>query len=213
MKLQGQAFEVANAYLESRLVRSDPEKFTNDTSLRVTQLYVMRHAFYESREVVPYKWTILTSRGKLNVPFQDSKIHVADYDIGGKNLFYSSAEVSTWKKYKDETVLVLYGGPGETHEVALTTKSELETIEGKQPPLTHSSGGVVRFNWDVSIDRTLFKIGDVLVYLLALTSTSFLYSRGVNVAVDEARTHKSFLKIDRFSYVARCYRLCTLKIA
>ncbi|KAM0550254.1 hypothetical protein ACHAPJ_008923 [Fusarium lateritium] len=183
MKLQGQFFKVTPAYLESRPVKSDTETFTNDTSLRVTQLagkksdtalYVVRHAAYESRDVVSYKWTISTSHGKLTVPYfdnaltmngRDSKIHVADYDIGGNDLLYSSAEVLTWKKYEGKTVLVLYGGSGETHEAALTTKSELETMEGKEPR-THSSGGVVRFNWDISTDRTILKIGDVLVYLL-----------------------------------------------
>ncbi|KAL0944503.1 glycosyl hydrolase family 35 [Colletotrichum truncatum] len=184
MKLQGQFFKVTPAYLDSRPVKSDTESFTNDTSLRVTQLsregsntslYVIRHAAYESRAVTPYKLKISTSRGSLNVPYfeyaltlngRDSKIHVSDYDVGGKTLLYSSAEVLTWKKYEHKTVLVLYGGPNESHEAAIVTDADIARIEGKEIR-THVSGGVVRFGWDVSTqERTVLKIDNLYVYLL-----------------------------------------------
>ncbi|KFZ03366.1 hypothetical protein V502_11012 [Pseudogymnoascus sp. VKM F-4520 (FW-2644)] len=183
MKLQGQFFKVTPAYLSSR---PEPAStvFTNNTALTITplksrndatKLYVVRHTAYESLERTPYKWMVSTSRGNFTVPSighsslvldgRDSKILVADYDIGGQTLLYSSAEVLTWKKYDNKIVLVLYGGPNESHEAAIITDSQAETVEGIKPVIKMNSG-MITLNWSTSSERTVLKIGNIFLYLL-----------------------------------------------
>lgn len=178
MKLQGQFLKVTPVYLSSR---PEPAStvFTNDTALTITplkskndatKLYVVRHTSYESLERTPYKWTVSTSRGNFTVPSighsslvldgRDSKILVADYDFGGQTLLYSSAEVLTWKKYDNKTVLVLYGGPNESHEAAIITDSQVETVEGIKPVIKMRSG-MITFNSSTSSERTVLKIGNI----------------------------------------------------
>ncbi|KAK1146759.1 hypothetical protein N8T08_002520 [Aspergillus melleus] len=96
---------------------------------------------------------------------RDSKVIVADYDLGGLNLLYSTAEIFTWKKYDDRTVLVLYGAIGEAHEAALITDERLDTVEGEV--ITSSQGGdTLTFNWAPSKDRSVVKVGKLVIYLL-----------------------------------------------
>jgi beta-galactosidase len=103
----------------------------------------------------------------LTLNGRDSKIHVTDYDVDGVNLLYSSAEIFTWKKYDDKIVLILYGGPNERHEAAISSDSPLKVLEGGQDLKTLASDGTVRFNWPVSTtQRTVLRIGDVQIYLL-----------------------------------------------
>lgn len=184
MKLQGQFFKVTPQYLESKPVNADTTTYTNDSSLFVTEishdgtdtsLYVLRHTAYESQESTPYQLNLLTSRGSVHVPYfdnaltlngRDSKIHVSDYPVGSHTLLYSSAEILTWKEYDDKTVLILYGGPNERHEAAVLTDEDLEIVEGGDDMLDHKSDGTVRFNWAVSADRTVLKLGDLYIYLL-----------------------------------------------
>lgn len=70
-----------------------------------TSFFVVRHAPYNSLDVTNYKLDVSTSVGDLAIPQlggkltlngRDSKIHVTDYDVGGTNLLYSSAEIFTW---------------------------------------------------------------------------------------------------------------------
>ena len=84
----------------------------NTDSLAVTPLksgstgfYVVRHRDYTSQESTNYRLTVPTSQGNVDIPQlssmltlngHDSKIHVTDYDVGGTNMLYSSAEIFTW---------------------------------------------------------------------------------------------------------------------
>jgi beta-galactosidase len=86
--------------------------FVSDNSLAVTPLksnstmfYVVRHGDYTSQESTPYRLTVTTSQGIISIPQlsstlmlngRDSKIHVTDYDVGGTNMLYASAEIFTW---------------------------------------------------------------------------------------------------------------------
>ena len=63
------------------------------------------HANYSIVTPTRYKLEATTSQGELSVPQlggqlslspRDSKVHVTDYDVGGINLLYSSAEIFTW---------------------------------------------------------------------------------------------------------------------
>ena len=69
-------------------------------------------------------------RGALTLSGRDSKWAVTDYDIGGSTILYSTAEIFTWQKFEDKTVVVVYGGPGELHELALLTSHPALVLEG-----------------------------------------------------------------------------------
>lgn len=77
-----------------------------------TNFYIVRHAEYNSQASTNYKLTVPTSAGTLSIPQlsptltlngRDSKIHVTDYDVGGINMLYSSAEIFTWSANSPES--------------------------------------------------------------------------------------------------------------
>lgn len=96
---------------------------------------------------------------------RDSKIHVTDYDVGGTNLLYSTAEVFTWKNFTSGTVLILYGGPGELHEAAITTTATLSVVEGTNVK-TESVNGALVMQWHTTTSRRIVQVGNLLVYIL-----------------------------------------------
>jgi hypothetical protein len=64
-----------------------------------------RHDEYNSKNTVKYKLKVSGGFGTMEVPQtsgsltlrpRDSKIHVVDYDVGGINVAYSTAEIFTW---------------------------------------------------------------------------------------------------------------------
>jgi hypothetical protein len=97
---------------------------------------------------------------------RDSKFHVTDYDLGGVNLLYSTAEIFTWKKYGDERVLVVYGGPNEEHELAVSDGGKADTIEGSDVT-TDTKNGATVLHYTTSSERRVVKLENGLyVYLL-----------------------------------------------
>lgn len=68
-------------------------------------------------------------------------------------------------KYGSKTTLLLYGGIGETHEIALKTKSQLEVIEGHIGKSKQASDRYT-FQWEVSTDRTIVQVESLTIYLL-----------------------------------------------
>lgn len=109
--------------------------------------------------------TIPQLDGKLTLSGRDSKWHVTDYDLGGTNLLYSTAEIFTWKKFDKKTVLVVYGGPGEQHELGIRSAVEAKQIEGKGVKAASTNGTAI-LNWKTSTTRQVVRVGDVLVYIL-----------------------------------------------
>ena len=141
----------------------------------VTDFYIIRHNAYNSLDSTNYTLTLPTSAGNVTIPQnggsltlngRDSKIHVTDYDLGGTNLLYSSAEIFTWKSDSSKTVLVVYGGAGETHELAIQAAGA-NVIEGSGVTITNGTNNTVVLNYDVTPDRNVVQVGDNLfVYLL-----------------------------------------------
>lgn len=141
----------------------------------VTNFFVVRHAAYNSLESTPYTITVPTSKGDLTLPQlngtltlngRDSKVHVTDYNLGGENLLYSTAEIFTWQKYADKTVLVVYGGPNEAHELAFSSGKNATLIEGSGVTITAKDGATI-IHWSVTPTRKIAKVGESLyVYIL-----------------------------------------------
>lgn len=183
-KLQANFFKVSPEYLTAARKNASTSAWTTNNALTVTpafgnktNFYFVRHAKYNSLETTSYKLKISTSAfGNTTIPQvngtslilngRDSKIHVSDYDIGGSTLIYSTAEILTWHKYDTKTVLIVYGGPGETHELALALNG-LEVLEGKIESITKGDSTVLNFKADGG--RKIAKLGGdspVYVYMV-----------------------------------------------
>ena len=137
----------------------------------VTNFYVVRHASYNSLDTTNYNFHFPTSKGNITVDGlslhgRDSKIFVSDYDAGGINVLYSTAEIFTWKKYGNKRVLVVYGGPGETNELAIVKSQTGKCVEG-QGVQTDNKDGVSVIRFTSSSERKVVDVGDDLsVYIL-----------------------------------------------
>lgn len=139
-----------------------------------TNFYIVRHTDYQQTTSTSYTLTLNTTKGLISIPQlggtltlsgRDSKWHVTDYDLGGTDLLYSTAEIFTWKKFGDKTVLIVYGGPGEQHELAVVTSSSAKTIEGDGVTTSNKNGAAV-LNWQTSSTRRVVQVGDLFVYIL-----------------------------------------------
>jgi len=72
------------------------------------------------------------------------------------------------KIYGGKTVLILYGGPGETHEAAFTGCKRSTVIEGYGVQSQEKNGSLV-LNWAVTPARKIVNIDENLtVYMLSM---------------------------------------------
>ncbi|RLL97383.1 hypothetical protein CFD26_106997 [Aspergillus turcosus] len=184
LKLIGNFVKASPSYLLATPGSSTTSGYADTPDLTVTPLlgngtgsyFVVRHTDYTSQASTSYKLTLPTSAGNLTIPQlggtltlngRDSKVHVVDYNVGGTNILYSTAEVFTWKKFGDSKVLILYGGPGEHHELAVSSKSNVQVVEGPMSGATSKKAGdVVVIAWDVSPSRRIVQIDDLKIFLL-----------------------------------------------
>jgi hypothetical protein len=184
LKLQANFLKVSPAYLTATRRNASNTTWTNTGDLTVTpastnktSFYFVRHSKYNSLASTSYKLNIQTSAfGNITVPQingtsltlngRDSKIHVSDYDMGGATLVYSTAEIFTWHKYEDKTVLVVYGGPGETHELVLAVTG-LDVLEGDVK--STATRGYTLLNFKADGTRKVAKVGvDHFIYVYML---------------------------------------------
>ncbi|PCH04028.1 Glycoside hydrolase, family 35 [Penicillium occitanis (nom. inval.)] len=187
LKLLGNFLKASPSYLDVVPGSASNGTYTSTTALTVTPLigrstkssfYVVRHADYTSLDSTGYTLKVPTSAGTLTLPQlggsltlngRDSKIHVTDYDVAGTNILYSTAEVFTWKNFSDYKALVLYGGAGEHHELAISSSSsaKISIVDGsKSGVTTKTQNGQAIIAWDVSSSRRIVKVDDLLVFLL-----------------------------------------------
>lgn len=156
--------------------------YSNNPAIAVTALFgnttrffVVRHSIYNSLESTQYKLSLPTSQGNITIPQingsltlngRDSKAVVTDYDVGGFNLLYSSAEIFTWKTYGSKTVLVVYGGPDEQHELAFSNTASAKIIEGSGVTVTYKNGNAI-LNFATSTERRIAQLpNNLYVYIL-----------------------------------------------
>lgn len=183
LKLEANFLKVSPAYLTATVGTPSNGTYTDNTGIFTTPLlgngsasnfYVVRHSDYQTEVAASYKLTVTTSQGSISIPQlggsltlsgRDSKWHVTDYDLGGTTLLYSSAEIFTWKKFEDKTVVVVYGGPGEQHELAVVSSSAAKTVEG-DGITTKSTNGSTILNWQSSSTRRVVQVGSLYIYIL-----------------------------------------------
>lgn len=187
LKLIGNFLKVSTSYLDTVPGNASTTEYTSTTDLTVTPLigrstnssfFVVRHSDYSSLDSTSYTLKVPTSAGTLTLPQlngtltlngRDSKVHVTDYDVAGTNILYSTAEVFTWKNFSDYKVLVLYGGQGEHHELAISPSANgtASVVDGSGSGVTtQSTGDLLIIGWDVSSSRTIIKVDNLLVFLL-----------------------------------------------
>ncbi|KAH9826928.1 glycoside hydrolase family 35 protein, partial [Teratosphaeria destructans] len=198
-KLEANFLQASPAYLTAIAQNNTHANgsYTGDSALAVTALFgnttnffVIRHTAYNSLDTTSYSITLPTSQGNITIPQlngslslvgRDSKFHVTDYDLGGINLLYSTAEIFTWKQYGSQRVLVVYGGPGELHELAVSNSTrqswvndsqrgdggdaQPQVIEGSGVRLGNKNGATV-LQYTASSERKVVSVGELTIYLL-----------------------------------------------
>ncbi|THC91551.1 hypothetical protein EYZ11_008991 [Aspergillus tanneri] len=184
LKLIGNFMKSSPSYLLATPGNLTTGVYTDTAAVAVTPLigdgtgsyFVVRHTDYRSQQSVSYRLRLPTSAGTLTVPQldgtltlsgRDSKVHVVDYNVSGINVLYSTAEVFTWKKFGNTKTLLLYGGPEEHHELAVSGRSDVKVIEGPQSGIASKQiGKATVIGWDVSSTRRIVQVGDLRVFLL-----------------------------------------------
>ncbi|KAK3076391.1 hypothetical protein LTS18_013155, partial [Coniosporium uncinatum] len=182
-KLLANFLQVSPAYLTANPLNGTNGTYANTDAINVrplvsnsTRFYVVRQAAYSSNDTVNFKLTLPTSVGDVTIPSsngtltisrRDSKMIATDYDVGGINLIYTSADIFTWHKYSDKTVLIVYGGPGEQHEMAFASDSAtIESNAGYFTTVTNANG-MATIKWPVQSTGSTVKVGGSLyVYLV-----------------------------------------------
>lgn len=136
--------------------------------------FVVRHSDYTSEDSTNYTLSLPTSAGNISIPQlggsltlngRDSKVHVTDYPVGDSTLLYSTAEIFTWQKLDNKTVLVVYGGPNELHELAVVGTTTGSLVEGDDVTIQQSNSSVIA-QWETSTDRKIVQVGDLYIYIL-----------------------------------------------
>ena len=185
LKLQANFLKASPAYLTAAVGNASSTAWTTSADVTVTPaygnqttFYFVRHTKYNTLDSTQYQLRIPTTAfGKVTVPQingtfltlngRDAKVHVSDYSIGGATLVYSTAEIFTWQKYSDRTVLVVYGGVGETHELVLAVTG-LQVLEGDVKSI--STRGYTLLNFQANSTRKVAKVGVgsnfIYVYML-----------------------------------------------
>lgn len=183
-KLLAQFIKASPAYLEATPGNLTNTTYTSTAAISITPIlgnttnfYVVRHSDYTSRDSTDYTFTVPTSVANVTIPQlggtltlngRDSKFHVTDYDVGGHNLIYSSADIYTHGATGGKRVLILYGAAGETHEFAFPAKLGKPTIEGDSSTVKiETVGSANAVQWEVTQERKVLHYGSNLdVYLL-----------------------------------------------
>ena len=221
-KLEASFLQASPAYLSAVAVNNKfaNGSYTTSDALAVTRVrgertsfFILRHALYGSRNTTNYKLQVPTSAGNLTLPQlqgqltlhgRDSKIHVTDYEVGDYNVLYSTAEVFTWKRSDSRTVLVVYGGPGECHELAVSGSTDAHVIEGGNVQ-TKTTKGSTMLNWHTSPQRRIVRLGGLFIYVLDRNSAYDYWA--LNAGGEKKEVSQQSDLIIRAGYLMRTARI------
>lgn len=186
LKLEANFLKVSPGYLTAVAATTYSTGVYNTNSSIVTtpvlgsngSFFVVRHADYTSEASSNYTLNLPTSAGTISIPQlggsltlngRDSKVHVTDYPVGSSKLLYSTAEIFTWQTFNNETILVVYGGPNELHELAVAGSSTGSVVEGDGVTIQSQNGSVVA-QWETSTTRRIVQVGGLHIYILGMLS-------------------------------------------
>lgn len=157
--------------------------------------FIVRHFDYTSQASSNYTLSLPTSAGTVSVPQlggslslngRDSKVHVTDYPVGDSKLLYSTAEIFTWQAFDNKTVLIVYGGPNELHELAIAGATGGTVVEGDGVTIQQTNNSVIA-QWQTSADRRIVQVGDLFVYILGMFQIFTCLPRCVRLMMSEDR--------------------------
>ncbi|KAI1632573.1 glycoside hydrolase superfamily [Biscogniauxia mediterranea] len=205
-KLEANFFKVSPAYLTAVPGSASNGSYVSTDQIATTPVfgtdsptvfYVVRHADWAALDTTTYRLVVPTSTGNVSIPQlggelvltgRDSKIHVTDYDVGGVNLIYCTAEIFTWAQAQSgKRTLILYGGAGEVHELAIDLAdlapaavaiSASMPLEDDPTVKTQRRGpSVLVVQWHVSHQqqRKILSFGDELEMLLLWRNDAYTY--------------------------------------
>jgi hypothetical protein len=184
-------FNSSGIYTDSKDITTTP-LFGNKTNF-----YVTRQTKYNSVASTSYILKVQTSAGNLTLPQlggqlsiygRDSKIHVTDYDVGGFNLLYSTAEIFTWKKYGSRRVVVVYGGPNEQHELAVSNTSGATAVEGSGVKFSNRKGNTI-INWHTDSKRRVVRVDSDLYIVIVSRNEAYNYWTVSTLPAGSAYSH------------------------
>ncbi|KAI1333569.1 glycoside hydrolase family 35 protein [Xylariaceae sp. FL0016] len=151
--------------------------FANETDFS-SSFFIVRHTNYSSLASTQYRVTLPTSQGDVTVPQtnqsltlfgRDSKMMVADYDVQGTLLLYSTADIFTHQKSGNKTVLVLYANAGEYNEFTIKGSRGSITEVEKGASYTVAGGNSSEFvtvGWTASAQRSVVQVGNISIFML-----------------------------------------------
>lgn len=187
LKLEAHFVKVSPGYLVANPGNLSSGVYNTNTDISLTPVtgangsfWVVRHTDYTSTASTNYTLILPTSLGTLNIPQlggsltlngRDSKIHVTDYPVGSATLVYSTAEIFTWQQFQGKSVVVVYGGAGELHELAVKGSLSGSLVEGTGVTFKQLNGSSVA-QWQTTTTRRIIKFGNSLeVYILGAFTT------------------------------------------
>lgn len=185
LKLEAQLLKVAPGYLTAHTDTSG-SNYTSSSDVTVIarvnnktedgHFFTVRQTQYWSTESVNYTITLPTSEGNISIPQlggelslhgRDSKTHTTDFKAAGTNILYSTAEILTWKSYEDHGILVVYGGDGELHELAVKGGEDKAKVLAGSGVTTKQNGEYVVIQYEPSPTRGVVQVGDLRILLLS----------------------------------------------
>lgn len=184
MKLEAQFMRVSPSYLETTPGELTTTTYSDNKNIAITPLlsnktgnfFVVRHADYASHDTATYTVMLPTSQGTLSIPQtggkltlsgRDSKFHVTDYPVGDHTLLYSTAEIMTWQKFDNQTLVIMYGGPGELHEFALKGAIGVDNSFGSKMAYKQRNSSVI-VQFTPTPERQVIRFGDLTVFMLGM---------------------------------------------
>ncbi|PIA88990.1 putative beta-galactosidase A [Cercospora beticola] len=191
-KLQASFLSASPAYLTAVAQDNDYANgsYTGNGDIATTALlgdktnfYVVRHASYNTNESTSYSITLPTSQGNITIPQldgqltlngRDSKVYVTDYDVGGRNLLYSTAEIFTWKAYGNQRVLVVYTGPNELNELAFSDCGHARLVEGPDVTIQNKNGATV-LSFQTNPEKRVVNFGRGLTLYILDRNSAYNY--------------------------------------
>ncbi|KAF2417124.1 beta-galactosidase [Tothia fuscella] len=186
-KLEANFIVASPSYLtaEPQIVNDSSIYYVNNKKLtstllkgNKTQYLIVRHKDYSSSDSNSFLVTVPnTSAGEVTIPQggvylvlngRDSKTLVFDYEMNKILILYSTAEVFTWKEYNGKTILVVYSGPNEQHEmaVALSNGSELPKALLGSGISAAGVDGYTILSWKTSNEDRALQLGPLTIYFV-----------------------------------------------
>jgi len=110
--------------------------------------------------------------GTLTLAGRDSKIVVTNYQVHRHTILYSTAEVFTWQRLGDTTVLIVYsGGPVERNEMVIATSATPQYLGGSRDHvnITDVCGGQNLSFTTIPGQEFVVRLGDLFVYMMGMS--------------------------------------------